>query len=98
MEPAEFRDQLRRALGDRFHQFIQEGEIDAQDGHWLYRIAVAGSTKTVPILWYYYLAAAPDGRQVIFMFTLDAKLVEQFAARDRAIVSTLEFNSAMPEP
>jgi hypothetical protein len=94
MDPAEFRKQVQQALGQQFQKFIQEGEVPAAKGHWVYRLAAVGQSGDLPIVWYYYIAASPQGQQLVFIFQLDARRVDQFGPQDLAVIGSLEFESA----
>jgi hypothetical protein len=65
--------------------------ISLNDDRWLYRVTVRGLTRDVPMEWYYYLCAAPDGRQVAFVFALESRLAESFAGRDLELVGSVRF-------
>jgi hypothetical protein len=94
MKADEFRSQVQQALGKQFSEFIQEGEVTASKGYWIYRLAAAGSAGDLPVVWYYYLAAGPQGQQLVFIFRVPAPLVEQFGAKDLGLVGSLEFDQA----
>ena len=67
----QFRDDLRKALGDRFVQFVGQGEVDgAPAGGFRYKVTVQGRQGDSGVLWHYYLIAGPDGDQLIATFTL----------------------------
>jgi hypothetical protein len=91
MDPAEFRKQVQQALGNQFQKFIQEGEVPAAKGHWVYRLAAVGQSGELPMVWYYYVAASPQGQQLVFIFQLDARRVDQFGPQDLAVIGSLEF-------
>ncbi|MBI3461756.1 MAG: hypothetical protein HY000_01665, partial [Planctomycetes bacterium] len=38
-----------------------------------------------------HLVASPQGQQLVFIFTLSSGFVDQFGAKDLALVGTLEF-------
>ena len=91
MKPEEFRSQVEKALGNQFEKIIQEGEVPAPQGHWVYRLAAVGAAGGQPVVWYYHLVANPQGQQLVFIFTLSSRFVEQFGAKDLALVGSLEF-------
>ena len=91
MAADEFRNQVERALGNQFQRFLQEGEVPAPKGYFIYRLAVAGVSGGKPTVWYYHLAAGPQGHQLVFIFRLDPDQIDRFGALDVAMVSSIEF-------
>jgi len=91
--PEEFRNQVQTALGNKFQQLLQEGELPAPKGQWMYRLAVAGTSNGKPSVWYYHLAASPQGNQVVFIFRMHPDQIDQFGALDVAMVSSIEFSA-----
>ncbi len=47
--------------------------------------------QEIPYQWIYNVAAAPDGRQVVFTFIIEADVLETFATQDASMLGTLEF-------
>lgn len=87
----QFQSDIQTALGSQFRQIEKAEEIPTTDGRWLYRVTVTGVARNVPMHWFYYLCAAPDGRQVAFVYAVESKLVEQFGGQDIAQVRGLQF-------
>lgn len=74
-DPAQFRDDVREALGDQFRKVFGEGVLDRAEGQgYGYKLAVEGLIQELPVVWYYYLMAAPNGNQV--MGTVTTTLAE----------------------
>jgi hypothetical protein len=94
LTPEEFRNQVQQALGKQFQQFIQEGEVPAPKGHWIYRLAAAGMSGDQPAIWIYHLVAGPQGQQLVFIFRIHASQFDNFGVRDLALVGTIEFEPA----
>ena len=70
-DPNQFRDDIRRALKQRFVQFLGAGEIDGDPaGGFRYKVGVQGREGKLGIVWYYYLIASPEGEQLLATFTL----------------------------
>ena len=65
--------------------------MPAPQGHWVYRLAAVGAADGQPVVWYYHLVANSQGQQLVFIFTLSSRFVEQFGAKDLALVGSLEF-------
>jgi hypothetical protein len=93
MNADEFRAQVKQALGPQFQQFIQEGEVPAPKGYWIYRLSAAGAVGQQPVVWNYHLVAGPQGQQIVFIFRVPADEIDQFGAKDLAVVATLEFEA-----
>ena len=91
MKPEEFRAQVQQALGKQFQQFVQEGEVPAPRGLWIYRLAAAGTAGDQPAIWIYHLVASPQGQQLVCIFRIHASQFDNFGAKDLALVGTLEF-------
>ena len=52
---------------------------------------VHGKSADLPICWIYYHVADEKGRQAALTFTVEQKLMEQFAESDRAVIDSLRF-------
>jgi hypothetical protein len=87
-----FQNDIRAALDKHFGKFVQAGQVTSAAKYRVYRVIVAGEVKEMPIQWYYYLVTDPQGRQVVFAFTVVRDLVSRFDDADRKLVSTLRFD------
>ena len=87
----QFQSDIQTALGSQFRKIEKADQIQTTDGRWLYRVTATGVARDVPMHWFYYLCAAPDGRQVAFVYAVESKLVEQFGGQDIAQVRSLQF-------
>jgi len=95
----EFQDDVRRALGGSFGEFVQAGQSTNESGCRVYRVVVDGVHRTetpgklpeIPMRWIYYLLTDPGGRRVAFTFVLEREHIEPFADADRPLVRTLRF-------
>jgi hypothetical protein len=88
----QFRDDIRRALGRRFGQFLGQGEVDGDPaGGFLYKVGVQGRQGDVGILWDYYLVASPDGDQLLVTFTLAEEQAKAFGDQDVRLMSSLKW-------
>ena len=69
--PTQFRDEVRRVLGQRFVQFIGVGEVDGDPaGGYRFKVGVQGREGDLGVVWYYYLVASPAGDQLVVTYTL----------------------------
>ncbi|NQV23685.1 MAG: hypothetical protein HQ518_04885 [Rhodopirellula sp.] len=87
----QFQSDIQTALGSQFRKIEKAEQIPTTDGLWLYRVTATGVARDVPMHWFYYLCAAPDGRQVAFVYAVESQLVEQFGGQDIAQVRSLQF-------
>lgn len=96
---SEFQADIEKALGKNFGQFVEASQQKNASGQRVLRAVVSGLASELPIQWIYYHLADDAGRQTALVFTMDAKVVEKFAAADESIVSTFEFiTRAAPTP
>ncbi len=88
----QFRDELRKALGNRFIEVVGQGEVDgAPAGGFRYKISIRGKQGDAGVLWHYYLIASPEGDQLIAAFTLGLAQQAQFADQDLRLIGSLEW-------
>ena len=87
----QFIGDIQTALGSQLREISDAKVISVNDDRWLYRVTARGMTRDVPMEWYYYLCAAPDGRQVAFVFSLESRLAESFSGRDLELVGSVRF-------
>ena len=88
-----FQADVRRALGDNFGQFVEATQFTNDVGLRVLRAVATGVASELPVQWVYYHVSDDQGRQAALVFTLDAKLVAQFAEADQALVSSFEFQA-----
>ena len=86
-----YQKDIHRALGDRFEQFVEATETPDSEGLRILRVVAVGVVSEVPIQWTYYLIGDAEGRQASVAFTIESKLVEQFARDDRSLISSFRF-------
>jgi len=91
---AQFRDDLRRSLKQRFVQFLGAGEVDGDPaGGFRYKVGVQGREGELGVLWNYYLLASPEGDQLLATFTLAEEDAAAFGAQDLEIIGSLQWSS-----
>lgn len=89
----QFRDDVRKAMGDRFSQFLGAGEVDpGAGGGFRYKLGVQGREGDLGVLWYYYLIASPAGDQLLATFTLADADAAAFAPEDENLIGSLRWN------
>ena len=87
----EFQEDVRRALGKSFGEFVEAGQSMSAANYRVYRVVVHGTSAEIAMRWIYYLVADPQGRQVAFRFPIEQRLVERFAEADKPLVESLRF-------
>ncbi|MBV8384257.1 MAG: hypothetical protein JOZ63_16740 [Planctomycetaceae bacterium] len=88
----QFRDDIRRALGRRFGQFVGVGEVDGDPlGGFRYKVAVRGREGDLGVVWNYYLVAGPEGDQLLAIFTLAEDQAKAFADQDLQMIGSLKW-------
>jgi hypothetical protein len=98
-DPAQFRQDIRQALGKRFGRIVGEGEVEgATAGGYRYKVAVEGKEGDVGILWYYYLVASPEGNQLLVTFTLGEAQAKSFGNQDLQVIGSLEWHGPSQGP
>ncbi len=95
----QFRDDIRRALGRRFGQFVGAGEVDGDPaGGFRYKVTVQGHEGDLGVLWDYYLVANPDGEQLLAIFTLADDQAKTFADQDLRLIGSLKWTGSPSQP
>ena len=91
-DPTQFRDEVRRALGQRFVQYIGMGEVDGDPaGGYRFKVGVQGREGDLGVVWYYYLVASPGGDQLVVTYTLAAQDSQAFGDQDAEMMQTLRW-------
>ncbi len=94
-ELRQFRDDIRKALGERFQQFLGEGEVDGDPaGGFRYKVGVQGHQGKLGVLWDYYLVASPEGDQLLITFTMSDASVKAFGDQDTQLIGSLRWQEA----
>ncbi len=94
-DPAQFREDVRRALKQRFGQFLGAGEVEGDPaGGFRYKVAVQGHEGNLGIVWFYYLIASSAGEQLLATFTLAADHAAAFGEEDLEMIGSLRWVSA----
>ncbi|MDR3634248.1 MAG: hypothetical protein P4L84_10605 [Isosphaeraceae bacterium] len=95
----QFRDGVRRAIGEGFGQFLGEGEVEGDPaGGFRYKVAVQGRKGNLGVIWDYFLAAAPNGDQLGIVFTLAEASAKAFGDQDVQLVGSLRWKEETPKP
>ncbi len=96
-DPDQFRDDVRRALGPRFGQFLGQGEVEGDPaGGFRYKVGVQGREGDLAVVWDYFLVAGPEGDQLLATFTLAASAAKAFADQDTRLIGSLRWAASPP--
>lgn len=91
----EFQEDIRRALGKNFGEFVEAKQSINASGLRVLRVVAQGVAKAkgteLPIRWVYYHVADRQGRQVALTFTVEQESAKRFGDADREIVDSLRF-------
>lgn len=93
-DPQKFEADVQEALGEQLERIVESGELKTDNGDYHYRVVAQGKVGELPMLWIYYLCAAPDGQQTALVFVLEPKNQEKLNGRDLKISQSLTFHSA----
>jgi hypothetical protein len=85
----EFQQHVQQALGKSFGQFLTIGQQANGRDYRVYRLEAIGKVNGLEILWIYYYVADREGRQLGIAFTLDSRLIDQFAKADLPLIERL---------
>ncbi len=86
----EFKQAMNDMGGWKPEKELQAGEVNAENGRWVYRYSTAGQMDSGPAVQNCYLIATPEGEQMIVVFTMTPKQVDKLAARDLSLIGGLE--------
>lgn len=88
-------EEFKKVLGDtpgwEEDETLEAGEIAANNGNWVYRIAATGDLNDVKVVQYVYLVAGPLGDQIIATFTLAPSQTQKLASQDLELIRNIAF-------
>uniref|UniRef100_A0A7C2K092 Uncharacterized protein n=1 Tax=Schlesneria paludicola TaxID=360056 RepID=A0A7C2K092_9PLAN len=106
VSPEQFKKDIESALGADFRKIVSDEELPTKDGRFVYRVLVegvvtrtptgGGDAQTLPMIWIYYLMAAPDGQQVVLLFSVEPLLLEKLQPHDLNLSGSLIFLPRKP--
>jgi hypothetical protein len=89
----QFQDDIRRTLGNNFGHFVEASQFASENRLQVLRVVAAGTTSDLPIQWTYYHFSDSQGQRAALVFTLQASLIERFAAADENLISSFELTN-----
>ena len=92
----EFQEDVRKALGKNLQALIEAGQRPNLSGYQVQRVVAEGVQQELPIRWLYYLVADKSGRQVVFIFTVESRLLPRFNGADEALLAAVRLTEPKP--
>ncbi len=86
-----FQEDVKKTLGKNFGQIVEASEQVNDSGIHVLRVVASGNASDLPIQWTYYHLANEKGERASIVLTIEASLVERFAAVDRELISGFRF-------
>lgn len=86
-----FQEDVRKTLGKNFGQITEASQQLTESGIRVLRVVVSGNASDLPIQWTYYHLSDDSGNRASLVLTIEASLVERFAAVDRELISGFRF-------
>src|SRR5262249_14817531 len=90
LAPAAFREAMAKTPGWQQGDVVQEGEVVAEKGYWIYRVSAPGLMDGLRVVQNFFLVAGPSGDQIVITFTMTPAQAEKIGTRDLAFVRGLE--------
>jgi hypothetical protein len=94
MTPETFQEAMAETAGWEADQVLQAGEVNAEEGRWVYRISALGKLDGLKVMQNFYLVAGPKGDQVVLVFTMTPAQAQKIGTRDLSLVGSLDFPAA----
>ena len=96
-DPAQFREDVRTALGTQYKRVFGEGVLDRLEGQgYGYKLAIEGLIQELPVVWYYYLMSSPAGDQYVSTITTTLAETRETSKTGLGLVESLKW-SAQPK-
>jgi hypothetical protein len=89
--PEEFKKAVSQAPGWVATRLLEDTEVPAMNGRWLYRVLAEGKMEDQPVVQGFHLLAGPQGDQVVVTFALKPEKVKVLGPRDLNLVNAIEF-------
>jgi hypothetical protein len=86
-----YQNDIQKALGKRFGQFLEADERLSQTGLRMMRIVTIGQVEGVPVQWIHILLSNDAGRHLALAYSMNASSVETFGTNDLQMAGSFEF-------
>lgn len=87
----EFKKAVTESPGWVATRIVEDAEVPADGGRWLYRITAEGRMENLPVVQSFHLLAGPQGDQVAVTFAMKPEKVRAVGTRDIGLVNAIEF-------
>jgi len=87
----EFKQLTQETPGWQMEAIVEAGEVPADNGRFLYRIAARGTMDEVKVVQFFYLIASQNGDQVIITLTLKPNQAGKLGTRDLSLAGSIGF-------
>ena len=82
---------MAEAPGWTLEEVLEEGEVPAENGRWIFRINTRGQMGDSKVTQTFYLIAGPNGDQVVATFTGKPGQTAKLGSRDLTLVGAIGF-------
>ncbi len=86
-----YQNDIQKALGKRFGQFLEADERLSQTGLRMMRIVTIGQVENVPVQWIHILLSNDAGRHLALAYSMNASSVDLFGTNDMQMAGSFEF-------
>jgi len=86
-----YQNDIQKALGKRFGQFLEADERLSQTSLRMMRIVTIGQVESVPVHWIHILLSNDAGRHLALAYSMNAASVEAFGTNDLRMAGSFEF-------
>ncbi len=86
-----YQNDIQKALGKRFGQFLEADERLSQTGLRMMRIVTIGQVESVPVQWIHILLSNDAGRHLALAYSMNATSVDAFGTNDLQMAGSFEF-------
>lgn len=97
LAPQDLKEAVLKTPGWEAEEILQEGEVPAENGRWVYRVTARGVMDEVKVVQTFYLVAGPKGDQVVLAFTMKQAMAAKLGARDLSLVESIDFPASRTE-
>lgn len=93
LSPDEFKKAVSESRGWSATKVLDDREVPASGGRWLYRLSAEGKLEGQPAVQNFHLLAGPQGDQLVVVVTMNPSQAAAVGTRDVALVNAIEFGS-----
>jgi hypothetical protein len=86
MSAENFKEAIADMPGWDADEIRDDGELQQDEGRWVYRVSALGEMDGLKVLQNFYLIAGPDGNQVVVSVTLREAQAQKLGTRDLKLV------------